>query len=110
MGTSYTCPIVAGIFGLLKILYVKKHGSFELNDMKKYLYNHCKPLIYNVKWNAGYGIPNCMYYHDVTNDIEISTISKKFDLIDLRFTNSLRDALRIEPYNASNKNVHLAKK
>ena len=110
IGTSYTCPIVAGIFGLLKILYVKKHGSFELNDMKKYLYNHCKPLIYNVKWNAGYGIPNCMYYHNVTNDIEISTISKKFDLIDLRFTNSLRDALRIEPYNVSNKNVHLAKK
>ncbi len=109
-GTSYTTPYTAGVYGLLKILYEKKYKDYTLENLERYAYNHAKPLIYNVKQNSGYGILDCMYFHDTSIDTEISNVEKLEDTIDLQYTNNLNSVLKVIPENTTNKNFHLAKK
>ena len=107
-GTSFSTPITAGIYGLLKILYTKKYGDLITHEeLQKMAYNHAKPLRNKATYNTGYGVINALYYNDKTNDIEAQQLTKLADILDLSNEDKLEKVFALEPYSSANKEFML---
>lgn len=108
-GTSYSAPITAGVYGLLKILYTKKYGDFiTYEELQKKAYNHAKPLYNKAAYNTGYGVINAMYYSDKTNNIKGIELTKLADTLDLSSFDKLEKVFSLKPNNSSNKEFMLS--